>query len=190
MTKRLLIPLVLSVAALLSYWFVQSLEEDLTATREISTQGPDYYMREVLSTEMNEDGVPKHQLFTRHLVHFPEDDRTELTAPRLTIHQQDGTVWTVQADKGTIEQNTEEIFLQGDVIINRPPISEQDTSQAVQIITQDLWVDPNDKTARTDEPVRLTRKDVTVNATGLRADLDNETMELMANVRGTYVPIQ
>jgi lipopolysaccharide export system protein LptC len=77
-------------------------------------------MYDTVSTLLDEAGEPKHRLQTAYLAHFPDENRTELKDAHLTLYQQDGSLWSVKAKQGTLYQETEQIYLEGDVVIERP----------------------------------------------------------------------
>ncbi|WP_455202887.1 LPS export ABC transporter periplasmic protein LptC [Kaarinaea lacus] len=185
MNKRLWVPALLITLAALSWWYVRSLDKDLTKKTEVSAQGPDFYMRDVLSTVMDDKGMPKHQLHTQYLAHYPEENRTDLRTPHLTLYQPNGNIWTIRSEKGEVFQETEEIYLLGEVIIEQPGAEEQ---RAIKIVTKDVMVDPNAQTAETQMPVAISHIDGNVNAVGMRANLKKQTVMLKSEVRGTYAP--
>ena len=127
--------------------------------------------------------------------------RTELQQARLTLHQQDGSLWSIRATRGTLFQETEQIYLAGDVVIERPAM---DAAQAptvtnerlaptpaqsgIKIQTETLHVDPNSQTAQTEDPVVISGQDAQVNAVGMKANLETKSVELLAKVRGVYAP--
>ena len=152
----------------------------------VSSQGPDYFMSDTVSTVLDKAGQPKRRLETAYLAHFPEDNRTELQQARLTLHQDDGSLWSIKANRGTLYQETEQIYLTGDVIIEKPPT---DASRpGVKIQTDKLHVDPKQQIAETDDAVLISSEDARVNAVGMKANLQTKSVELLANVRGIYAP--
>lgn len=190
MVKKLTTPLSLILLAAISWWYVKSLEKDLTTKSAIVTKGPDYFMFNAESTLMDDEGAPKHKLVTAYLAHFPDDNRTELKEPHLTLHQQDGGLWSIKANRGTVYQQTEEIFLSGNVIIEKPPSTDAPagTPPAIKIETEEVQINPNRYIAETDEVVQITSKDGSVSAIGMKANLRQKTVELSSKVRGTYAP--
>lgn len=201
MAKKYLTPSLLVLAALLSWWYIKTLDKSLTLEPAVATKGPDYFMYDTVSTILDDSGEPKHRLQTAYLAHFAEDNRTELEQAHLTLHQQDGSLWSIKADRGTLFQNTEQIYLTGDVVIERPPTTDSQahitpseaqppmlSQSAISIQTETLHVDPKSQVAQTDDPVVISNPEVRVDAVGMKANLQTKSVELLAKVRGVYAP--
>ncbi|WP_455211449.1 LPS export ABC transporter periplasmic protein LptC [Kaarinaea lacus] len=196
MVKKLITPIVLVLVAALSWWYIKTLDKSLMQQSTVVTKGPDYFMYDTVSTIMDESGKLKHQLETAYLAHFSEDNRTELEDARLTLHQQDGSLWTIQANRGTLYQETEQIYLAGNVVIEKPQTDNSDATDSTQksseagikIQTDKLHIDPKLQIAQTQDPVVISNQDVRVNAVGMKANLQTKSVELLAKVKGTYVP--
>ena len=220
MVNKIITPTILIIVAALSWWYIKTLEKSLSQTATVSTAGPDYFMHDAVSTLLDDTGTPKHRLETTYMAHFAEDNRTELKDAYLTLHQQDGSLWSVKAKQGTLFQTTEQIYLEGDVVIERPStdlVSESDAkdslaqtvdvqpgtqykksketgepappSQAgIKIETDTLHIDPNLQIAQTTDPVVISSQDSRVNAVGMKANLQTKSVELLAKVKGIYVP--
>ncbi len=193
MIRKFITPSLLILVAVLSWWHIRNLEKGLSRPPADLTQGPDYFMYGTVSTLMDETGEPRHRLQTAYLAHFSQTNQTELTEAHLTFHQRDGSLWVIKANRGTVFQETEQIQLAGDVVIERPP---QDTvvperaqdilSAGIKIKTDRLHIDPNGQIAQTEDPVTISAEDARVNAVGMKANLQTKTVELLANVRGIY----
>ena len=201
MLKKLITPTILVLVAGLSWWYIQTLEKALMPKPAVTSPGPDYFMFDTVSTVLNQSGEPEQQLVTAYLAHFPGDNRTELKDAHLTLHQTDGSQWSIKANSGTLYQDTKQIFLSGQVTIEKPQtissknnLPQGDASQAnilkggIKIETERIRVDANRQIAETEEPVKITGNEVQVHAIGMKANLQAKTVELLANVRGTYAP--
>ena len=243
MVKKFITPSVLVLVTLLSWWYIKTLDKSLSQPPAVTTAGPDYFMYDTVSTLLDEAGEPKHRLQTAYLAHFPEENRTELKDAHLTLYQQDGSLWSVKANQGTLYQETDQIYLAGDVIIERPatvtsqeisqksvsnevsqkglaqeegspegilqePVSQEpgfqigiqnktspdkgepktDSLAGLKIETDRLHIDPTLQIAQTTDPVAITSQDARVNAVGMKANLQSKSVELLAKVKGIYVP--
>ena len=211
MLKKILTPVILILVTGLSWWYVKSLEKSLMPKPETTTQGPDYFMFDAVSTVLNQAGKPEQQLATAYLAHYPDDDRTELKDAHLTLHQEDGSLWSIKANKGTLYNATEQIFLSGQVVIERPqptPATAEGAPQettpqengqgatvpanilqgGLKIETDQLRIDAARQFAETNDPVHIISQELKVNALGMKANLQTKTVELLAKVRGTYAP--
>jgi lipopolysaccharide export system protein LptC len=191
MLKKLLTPFLLVFVAALSWWYIKTLDKSLAQKTAAFTQGPDYFMYDTVSTILDESGKLKHRLETAYLAHFPDDNRTELEHAHLTLHQQDGSLWSVKANRGRLYQETEQLYLTGDVVIEKPQNadpSENDPQAGIKIQTDRLEIDRNLQIAQTADPVVISNQDLHVDAVGMKANFQTKSVELLANVRGIYAP--
>jgi len=131
---------------------------------------------------MDAKGFPKEKLEAKRLTHFPIDDHTELLLPRITVTRSRDTQYVVLANKGTLLSGTNTLHLQGKVEIQRYTGSKR----IAQMFTEELWILSNANLAYTDMPVKLVDALGVVNAIGFVADLENNRLELLHQVRGTY----
>lgn len=182
MQTRIIFPLLLLLSAALSWWFVSSLDFESPDEPLADESNPDYFMHGVRTTIMNADGKPKQELFAQYLAHFKVDNRTELTKPDLTVHSKDGSIWTVKADQGTVFDEKRTIYLKGSVLIKQPGRSK------LTIEAQDMTIYPDNHTAETNKPVKISSRDGTVRANAMHADLKLLRLRLANRVRGTYAP--
>ena len=182
MQARIILPLLLLLSAGISWWFVSSLEFKALDSPVAVDTNPDYFMQGVRTTVMSETGSPKQELYAQYLAYFKNDNRTELTMPNLIVHRTDGSVWTVTADTGTVFDEKRTIYLKGSVLIKQPGRSN------LIIEAQDMTIYPDNHTANTDKPVKISSRESTVSANGMYADLKLQRLRLDRKVRGTYVP--
>jgi LPS export ABC transporter protein LptC len=59
-------------------------------------------------------------------------------------------------------------------------------SSPLHIVTSDLQVKPDDEIAETDNEATITSDEFLINAVGMKADFNNDTLELRSRVRGHY----
>jgi len=180
MIKSIIVPLLLTLVAGLSWWIL-SLQKT-PPSHQNSPIGPDYYLEEFSSVSMDAKGFPKEKLEAMRLTHFPIDDHTELLLPRITVTRSKDTQYVVLANKGTLLSGTNTLRLQGKVEIQRYTRSKR----SAQMFTEELWIQSNANLAYTDMPVKLVDALGVVNAIGFVADLENNRLELLHQVRGTY----
>jgi lipopolysaccharide export system protein LptC len=92
--------------------------------------------------------------------------------------------WNVRADQGRIPPGGKMIELTGNVVA---ATRDSDHPQAT-IRTDYLEFDPDSYVAATDRKVTIDYAGSTVHATGMRALLREDRMELLSRVNGRYAP--
>ncbi|MCP4128216.1 MAG: LPS export ABC transporter periplasmic protein LptC [Gammaproteobacteria bacterium] len=181
--RNLIIGIILLVLALSSNWMISS------APTHQPNAGPeehkiDYYVRNFTTTLMGEQGEPFRRLSAELMVHYPDDDTTELTKPYITMFEQMVPEWKIASETGWLSGDGDLLLLQGKVTIDRPktPIQEP-----VRIVTSDLRVQPNQNYAETEEQITIDTPDNRITSKGMQAWLTNPMrIKFSANVRGRY----
>lgn len=185
MTVRgaLVLTLVALIAAL-SWWLQGRVK---TPAGLLGTQGPeqpDYYMDGYRILVTDDQGRPQYRMHGERMAHLPSDDTGELTAPELTLYTPDAPPWTVKAASGWVSPGAKEVDLRGGVQITRLAQAGQ---SAIRIDTETLAVRPQERTARTEDPVVAVAPEGRLTAVGMVADLDARRIEFLSQARGEYV---
>lgn len=146
---------------------------------------PDYTVERLVATQMDPTGKPKHRLIAEEVKHFPQDDSTELTAPRLTVFNPETPPWQVRANNGWVSTNGEQVVLRGDVHLDREAFA---TTRAFHLTTEELRVTPAKDYAETDRFARMTSgEDWLTSDRGGRAWLgESLRLELDGRVKGLF----
>ena len=114
-----------------------------------------------------------------------DDERIDFTDVRVRYSPDSNVPWVVSADTATLRENSPRITLQGHVIALSPgAVPDEET----EIRTQYLELDPERYIAETTERVQIRVGERSLTATGMLASLDEQTVELKANVRGVIAP--
>lgn len=185
MSVRLLglfITLVLVVG--LSAWLQNTAEVPREKTPSLSIKHTtDFYMEAYDAIIMNEQGLPSHRIISPKLVHYTDDDTTEIEAPYITMYHEKGLPWKITAKRGWIAAKNEHILLSGDVLINR---SKGPENEAMTLETERLRIRPDDDYAETDTKITMhTEKQLTI-ANGMRAYLARGQIQLLDKVKTHY----
>ena len=175
----------LILAALLTGWIAQQLRSETPPARDASGHRPDFFLDDFELVTHNEDGRPVRHLNAPRLVHYRDDDSTEIEWPRARLLTAAGTAWEARSTRGWVSAKGEHIRLDGDVQLQRPGSEHQ---PPVALTTQRLWMIPEDDYLETDRPVTLYSEDWTVEARGMRAWIREGRLHLISQVRGTHAP--
>jgi lipopolysaccharide export system protein LptC len=178
-----LFPLALmALLAALTYWLDRLVQSPAAAPNALLRHDPDYIVDNLLATRMDVNGRIKNTLFAVKLVHFPDDDTTELAAPRFISYAKSAPV-TITAKTGLVSSNGENVYFKDNVRVVRAPYGEK--SEMV-VNTDYLHVLPDDNIAKTDRAVTITDANMVVNAVGMEMNSETRIMLLNARVKGVY----
>jgi lipopolysaccharide export system protein LptC len=178
-----LFPLALMVVlAALTYWLDRIVQSPIVAPNALLRHDPDYIVEKMLATRMDISGAIKNTLFAAKLMHYPDDDTTELSEPRFISHSRTAPL-TITSKTGLVSSNGENVYFSDQVRAVRAPYGEK--SELV-LITDYLHVLPDDNIARTDQAVTITDANMVMRAVGMEMNSETRVLTLNAQVRGVY----
>lgn len=117
--NRIAVVAVLIALAALTWWLPTALTPPDSLSENDSRHEPDYTIYNFTATEMNAQGLRKHELQAAKLVHYADDDTAELTQPYLVQYPPDAAPVHTRADRGRVSANGKEILMQGNVRVTR-----------------------------------------------------------------------
>lgn len=143
----------------------------------------DYYMEGVVSRHFDAAGQLSHVLMAPRIDHYQDQKRSLMQQPRIQLARPDGAPWEVSAELADAEHSSEKLTLRQQVALSR---AGSNNVAPLRMETDSLIVDMQARTADTAAEVRFRSSNGHVSATGLRANLATEQLELLANVKGHY----
>jgi lipopolysaccharide export system protein LptC len=146
---------------------------------------PDYMVDGLSAMRMSDSGAARYTLSAAKMVHYPDDDTTLLTTPRLVNLGVAKAPVTITSNQAVVSSNGEHVYFQDDVRVTRAAFGD---SSELLLRTAFLHVIPDDNLAMTDRAVTITDAATTVTAVGLELNSETRVMKLLAKVRGTYDP--
>ncbi len=181
--RNIIIGIILAGLAVTTQWLVSTLATD--ETKKSSEQHKmDYYLKDFTTTLMGEDGRPEKRLSATRMIHYPDDDSTELEQPILTTFEKNIPKWTIQSETGWLSGDGELLLLQGKVTMDRPKSADADQ---VHIVTRNLRVQPEQDYAETEESITITEPKNWITSKGMQAWLATPMrIKFPAKVRGKY----
>ena len=190
--KRLLVLLGILLATVVSGWLFRSTSEPpaIFLPPELPHE-PDYYLKNFVATTMDVGGKPRRRLAAVSMVHFPDDDSATLDRPRLQLFTEHGRTWEITSTSGRVNAGGESIDLQGEVRISAVggEAGGEPGSDRVEMLTSEMVVWPERQYAETESAVKIKFVGGVVDAVGMHADFKQRRLELMAEVRGHYEPV-
>lgn len=177
--------LLIILLAIASGWIFESIDKSPILTKEKLRHDPDYFLKNFTATTMDNKGKPAYQIKAQHLEHYPDDDSMKLQQPLFSFYKNNIKTWTAQANEALIIQNNEKIYLTGQVILKKVS---PDKNSALMILTaEQLTIEPEKNLAYTKTKINLQKGDNTIQAIGMRADMNKNRIEFLSKTRSHYV---
>lgn len=181
----MLFPLItLGLLALLTLWINNVVQAPRAKLDGSSRHDPDYYMNNFVTTKTNMNGELEYRLAATEMIHYPDDDSTQLKRPRFTRYALDKPYTQIQSQKGSLSSNGETVEFIDHVKVVRQAFKNRGE---MVMQTQQLTMQPKKDIAMTEMPVIITQAPKTViHATGMIFDKKNKTFTLLHKVKAHY----
>ncbi len=183
--SALLYPMVLlSILAVMAAWINHVVQPTKPKLDGSSRHDPDYIMRNFVTTQTDMAGALRYKLASVEMKHFPDNDSTHLQRPRYTQFAANKPYTEVQAQRGYVSSNGNQVQLVDHVKITRQALADKGE---MTIDTNYLNILPNEDLVRTDSPVVIRQAPKTIiYATGMVYEKNNHTVTLLKQVRAHY----
>lgn len=120
MISARIFPLALMLSlALLTFWLDHQVRVDDGSHPSMRRHDPDYLVDNFTTTTYARDGQVETVLSAVKMTHYPDDDSTELTGPRVLQAKPTQPRYTARADRGRVSREGDEIFLYDNVLLVR-----------------------------------------------------------------------
>ena len=177
-------PLVLMLAlAGLTFWLERTVREEDRAHPSLRRHDPDYVVDNLAHTRYNVQGAVESTLAAAKMLHYPDDDSTDLVAPRMVQTKPNEPRVTLTADRGTLSQDGEEVFLYGNVLVVREAGPE---GTETRMRTSFMHVVQAHSVIRTDRDVVITEENRLLSGRGMEYHNDTKELFLRERVRGRF----
>lgn len=179
-------PLLLMLAlAALTFWLERTVREEESLHPSLRRHDPDYVVENLVHTRFNAQGAVESTLAAAKMIHYPDDDSTELVAPRMVQTKPNEPRVTLTADRGALSQDGEEVFLYDNVLLVREGGREH---AETRIRTSFIHVVRGRSVLRTDRDVLITEEDRVLSGRGMEYHNDTRQLYLRERVRGRFEP--
>ena len=179
-----LFPLLLLLAlAAGSLWLERAIQAPERDKSGQMRHDPDFIAEDFGLTKMSAAGKPEYSLSAARMLHYPDDDSTDIVAPQLVQRHDNAAPVVIRADRGHISRNGEVASFYGNVVVVRE--AGRGRSE-LRVQTEYLQIVPDRDIARTDMPVVITEGRSRL--TGVGMEFNNETRQfaLLSQVRGRF----
>ncbi|HVJ25505.1 MAG TPA: LPS export ABC transporter periplasmic protein LptC [Burkholderiales bacterium] len=174
MSTTRLFPLGLMLSlALLTFYLERTVRED-DSPPALRRHDPDYLVTNFTTTTYNRDGAAETVMSAAQMVHYPDDDTTELFSPRVVQAKPNEPRLTVRAERGQLSRDGDEIFLYGSVLLVREATPEKPEAR---MTTEFLHILRERSLVRSDRPVKFVEGGRSLTGRGM--EYNNESRELL-----------
>ncbi|HHJ34676.1 MAG TPA: LPS export ABC transporter periplasmic protein LptC [Gammaproteobacteria bacterium] len=180
--KRIIRFSIFLLLSIIVWWSITEYSDDDYRLQQASgTRYIEIFMDAFELTSMDDEGRPDYTLNGSYLQKFNDSDVTEIKKPVIHFLQQKGQ-WTISADFATIDNNTDIIQLETNVVM-----AQKNTEPAITFRTQNLQIDTKAQIARTDAPVEITQGISRIKSIGMTFDNMSQQLVLSADVNGYFL---
>ena len=179
-------PLLLMLAlAGLTFWLERKVQEEEGVHASRRRHDPDYVVDQLALSRFNAQGIAESTLAATKMLHYPDDDSTDLVAPRVVQTKPNQPRVTLSAVRGTLSQDGEELFLYDDVLLVRDGAADRPETR---MRTSFLHVVRARSLVRTDREIVISEDGRVLSARGMEYYSDSGQLQLRERVRGQFQP--
>ena len=142
---------------------------------------PDIYINQPRWALFDQQGRPSRQLFARRMEQWAGEDAARLIQPRLHISDRQQRNWSVHAKYGWIYPDDRPFLLEDEVVMQQKP-----ENGGLMLQTTQLRIEPSGDRVETETAVVLRAGSWHFTSKGMRADLGQQQLELLTQVRGIH----
>ncbi len=168
-----------------TYWLEQKMQPTPPRPDNKQLHFPDAIIENFSASQMDAQGLPHYVLVAKKMLHFSDDDSTELEAPHFTTLSPQHPTVQITAQHGIVSRKGDEILLDKNVSITR--VAQKDQSE-LNVLTEYLRIFPDKDLVNTDRAVTIVDATSTTHAIGLEFDNKARTLKLLTQVKSEYVP--
>lgn len=174
----------IGLLAALTLWLSRAMNFEPVRQDGKLRHDPDYFVDKLNGRRFDDQGKLQYSLVADHMVHYADDESTELTNPRV-LHLGRGTPLRISASRADVSKDGKVVTLKDDVRLVREPTRDK---PRMTLTTTTLTVLPDDEFATTEAPVTITHGNSVVHGTGFEYNNITAVAVLKANVRGVLQP--
>jgi lipopolysaccharide export system protein LptC len=168
--------------AALTFYLDRAVNEDDTHPAQ-RRHDPDYLVLNFTTITYNKDGKAESTLSAARMVHFPDDDTTELESPRVVQTKPDQPKITVSANRGKLSRDGEDVYLYDNVVLDREAGAGH---TAARLTTEYLQVVRDRSLARTDREVTIVEETRALSGKGMEYSNETRHFTLNSDVRARF----
>ena len=167
-----------------TYWLNEQVQQDNVKVDGKKPHIADGIMENFSALTLDEHGERRGIMAAKTMLHFPDDDSSELTLPHITSFSDKHPPIHMSAQRGLITKRGDEVFLQQSVVIRR--VANGAEQPEMRMYTEHLHFISDKDWCGTDDPVRVEQQQDILTAVGM--DMDNQAQQvvLRSHIRADY----
>lgn len=171
----------------MSYWLDQKAQPDVDNTDLHKQHTADAIVDNLKAITLNQQGTPHFIMSAKQLVHYSDDDSTDLTEPEVTALTPARPDVYMTSRRGTLSSKGDVVELMDEVKIVR--VASKSSSELL-VRSDYVKVVPDDEVVSSDRAVTVTEDNSIVSAVGMEMDNRAQTIKLLSRVRATNAVAQ
>ncbi|MDP3537147.1 MAG: LPS export ABC transporter periplasmic protein LptC [Azonexus sp.] len=176
--------ILLALLAGLSFWLQKAVDIGEPKHDGKLRHDPDAIAENFEIRRFDSTGQVKYRLTAPYLVHFPDDDSSELKSPKLTSYRLNAPPVEIVSKLAKVTSKGETIYLWDDVSVTRAATADRPEMVARM---PDLTAQPDAGFAFTNSPVEITQGQSWIKGVGATLDDNTSTLVLQSRVTGLYI---
>ncbi len=177
--------LVLALLAGGSQWLIWYLSQSDAEPGFVGPPRSDYLLESFDLKVLNERGVTSFTVQAPRLNRHATDGTLTMESPSIVMTDAHGRHWRARSDHGEVSSKADLLLLMGDVVVERDA---PDAAPDLVLRTDDLTAWPEEDRMTTESAVTIEQPGSILRGRGLRADLNEDRFELLADVRAQFLP--
>lgn len=173
----------LALLAGLSFVLMRAVEFPDSDSDGKTRHDPDAIAENFTVLRYDRDGQLRYRLVAPYMTHYPDDDSSLITAPKLTSYRPDAPEVVVTGDQAKVTAKGRIAYLWDNVEARRQATEQRPAMVATM---PDLTVDTEENTGFTNNPVEITQGHSWMKGVGMYLDNKASTFELRSQVTGMY----
>ena len=173
--------IVLTLLAGVSVWLDRVTQQDPVAKTDKTRHEADFSAERITLHRFDPTGKVQYILVADSMLHYADDESSELKNPRLNYLHRPEPVW-VESRFASVNKDGTTVVLTDEVLVRRAAHAGKPEST---LRTEQMTVWPEDEKMRADKPVTLTQGQTVMNAERMESDNIIGEVRLQGQVRGT-----
>ena len=173
--------IVLTLLAGVSVWLDRVTQQDPVAKTDKTRHEADFSAERITLHRFDPAGKVQYILVADSMLHYADDESSELKNPRLNYLNRPEPVW-VESRFASVNKDGTTVVLTDQVLVRRAAHAGKPEST---LRTEQMTIWPEDEKMRADKPVTLTQGQTVINAERMESDNIIGEVRLQGQVRGT-----
>ena len=173
--------IVLTLLAAVSVWLDRVTQQAPVARADKTRYEVDFSADKITLHRFDPTGKVQYILVADSMLHYADDESSELKNPRLNYLNRPEPVW-VESRFASVNKDGTTVVLTDQVLVRRAAHAGKPEST---LRTEQMTVWPEDEKMRADKPVTLTQGQTVINAERMESDNIIGEVRLQGQVRGT-----